>query len=134
MVTFDHSHQASGGYTLTIKEFGHIISGHLDNPNSSVSSYLSDDNDKPDLQIILIEESCPRYLNQNRLIQLKLAQQKHKRKTKKASVTTLLKQINRDCQASINNVVVIDLVEPNHNSDMYQLCTYFHISDIITLQ
>ena len=38
--------------------------------------------------------------------------------TKKVSATALLKQINNDRQASINDVVVIDLVEPNHNSGM----------------
>ena len=31
-------------------------------------------------------------------------------------------------------MVVIDLVEPNHNSGTYQLCFYFYIFDIIILQ
>ena len=38
---------------------------------------------------------------------------------KSFSVTALLKQINNDRQASINDVVVIDLVEANHNSVGY---------------
>ena len=33
-----------------MKEFDCIVSGQLDNPSSNVESYLSDDNDKPDLQ------------------------------------------------------------------------------------
>ena len=33
-----------------MKEFDCIMSGQLDNPLSSIDSYLSDDNDKPDLQ------------------------------------------------------------------------------------
>ena len=68
-----------------------------------------------------------------RSMQLKQAQQRYRHKTKKNSVTALLKQINHDCQA-INDVVVMDLVEPNHNSGMYQLCFYFYIFDIIILQ
>ena len=47
LVTFDHSHLASEGYTFTMKEFDCIMSGHLDNPSSGVDS---NDNDKPDLQ------------------------------------------------------------------------------------
>ena len=50
------------------------------------------------------------------------------------SLSVLLKQINHDCQASINNVVVIDLVEPNGNSEMYQLYIHYYIFDIIILQ
>ena len=38
-----------------MKEFNHIMSGQLDNPLPSVYSYLSDDNDMPDLQQTLIE-------------------------------------------------------------------------------
>ena len=57
LVIFDHSHQASEDYTFTMKEFDQIKSGQLDNPLSSVESYLSDDNDEPDLQQILIKES-----------------------------------------------------------------------------
>ena len=57
LVTFDHSHQASAGNTFTMKEFDCFMSGQLDNPLSSVDSYLSDDNDKPDLQKPLIEET-----------------------------------------------------------------------------
>ena len=52
----------------------------------------------------------------------------------KVTVTALLKQINHDCQASINDVVIIDLVEPNHNSGRYQLCFYFYIFDVIILK
>ena len=40
-----------------MKEFDRIMSGKLDNPLSSVDSYLSDDIDEPDLQQTLIEES-----------------------------------------------------------------------------
>ena len=54
LIIFDHSHQTSEGYIFIMKEFDHIMSGQLDNPSSSVKSYLSDDNDKPDLQKILI--------------------------------------------------------------------------------
>ena len=57
LVTFDYSHQISEGYTFTLKEFDCIMSGQLDNPSSSVDSYLCDDNDKPELQQTLIEES-----------------------------------------------------------------------------
>ena len=101
---------------------------------SSVDSYFSDEIDKPDLQQTLIEESRQRRLNRIRLMRLKQAQQRYQRKTKKVSIIALLKQINNDCQASINDVVVIDLVEPNHNSSIYQLCFYFHIYDLIILQ
>ena len=38
-----------------MKEFDPIMSGQLDNPLSSVDGYLSDDNDKPDMQQTLIE-------------------------------------------------------------------------------
>ena len=119
LVTFDHVHQAFGGYTFTMKEFDCIMSGQLNNPLSGVDSYLSDDIDKPDLQQTLIEESRQRCLNCIWSIQSKQAQQKYKRKTKKVSITALLKQIKHDCQASINYVVVIDLVKPNHNSGTY---------------
>ena len=63
LVSFDHSHQASESYTFTMKEFDCIMSGQLDNPSSSVDSYLSDDIDEPDLQQTLIEESRQRRLN-----------------------------------------------------------------------
>ena len=33
-----------------MKESNCIMSGQLDNPSSSVKSYLSDDNDEPDMQ------------------------------------------------------------------------------------
>ena len=74
-----------------MKEFDHIMSGQLDNPSSSVKSYLSDDNDKPDLQKTPIEESRQRRLNCIRLMWLKQAQQRYKCKTKKVSVRALLK-------------------------------------------
>ena len=51
-----------------MKEFDHIMSGQLDNPSSSVDSYLSDDNDKPDMRQTLIEESRQRRLNRISLI------------------------------------------------------------------
>ena len=54
-------------------------------------------------------------------MQLKQDQQSYRHKTKRVSATALLKQINNDCQALINDVVVIDLVEPNHNSGINQL-------------
>ena len=38
-------------------EFDRIMSGRLDNLSSSVESYLSYDNDEPNLQQTLIEES-----------------------------------------------------------------------------
>ena len=110
------------------------MSGQLDNLSWSVESYLSDDNDKPDLQQTLIEETRQRRLNPIRLMRLKQAQQRYQRKTKNVSITALLKQINHDCQASINDMVVFDLVEPNHNSGMYQLCFYFYIFDLIIKQ
>ena len=66
-----------------MKEFDRIISGQLENPLSSVDSYLSDDNDKPDLQQTLIEESLQRRLNCIRLMQFKRAQQRYGHKTKK---------------------------------------------------
>ena len=65
-----------------MKEFDHIMSGQLDNPSSNVDGYLSDDNDKPDLQQTLIKESWQRRLNRIRLMQLKQAQQRYRRKTK----------------------------------------------------
>ena len=43
-----------------MKEFDRIMSGQLNNPLSSVDSYLSDDNDEPDLQQTLIEEARQR--------------------------------------------------------------------------
>ena len=134
LVSFDHLHQASEGYAFIMKEFDCIMYRQLDNPSSSVDSYLSGDNDEPDLQQTLIEESRQRRLNRIRLMQLKQVQQRYKRKPQKVSVTALLKQINHDRQASINDVVVIDFIEPNHNSGMYQLCVYFYIFDIIILQ
>ena len=67
-------------------------------------------------------------------MRLKQAQKWYRRKTKKSSVTALLKQINHDGQASINDVVVIDLVEPNCNSGTQQLCFYFYIYDPFILQ
>ena len=82
LVTFDHSHQASEGYTFTMKEFDRIMSGQLDNPSSNVDNYLIDDNDEPDLQQTLIEESRQSYLNRISLMPLKQAQQRYKRKTK----------------------------------------------------
>ena len=54
-----------------MKEFDRIMSGQLDNPSSSVYSHSSDDNDEPDLQQTLIEESWLRLLNCKRLMQLK---------------------------------------------------------------
>ena len=54
-----------------MKEFDCIMSGQLDNPSSSVDSYLSDDIDEPDLQQTLIEESRQRYLNRMRLMRFK---------------------------------------------------------------
>ena len=66
LVTFDHSHQSSEGYTFTMKEFDCIMSEQLDDPSSSFDSYLSDDNDEPDLQQTLIEESRQRRLNRLR--------------------------------------------------------------------
>ena len=53
-VTFDHSHQASEGYTFTMKEFDFIMSGQLENPLSNVDGYSSNDNDEPDVQQTLI--------------------------------------------------------------------------------
>ena len=47
------------------------MSGQLDNPSSSVDSYLCDDNDEPDLQQTLIEESRQRCVNCIRLMRLK---------------------------------------------------------------
>ena len=57
-----------------MKEFDCIMSRQLDNPSSSVDSYLSDDNEVPNLQQTLIEESRKRCLNRMRLIRLKQAQ------------------------------------------------------------
>ena len=67
--SFYHSSQASEGYTFTMKKFNCIISTQLDNPSSSIESYLSDDNDKLDLQQTLIEESRQRCLNPKRSMQ-----------------------------------------------------------------
>ena len=50
MVLFDHSPKTSEGYIFSMKESDCIVSGQLDNPSSSVHSYLSDNNDKSDLQ------------------------------------------------------------------------------------
>ena len=57
LVSFDHSHEASEGYTFSMKEFDCIMSGQLVNPSSSVNSFLSDNHDKPDLQQTQIEKS-----------------------------------------------------------------------------
>ena len=73
-----------------MKEFDRNISGQLGNPSSSVDSYLSDDNDEPDLQKTLIEEFWQRLLNRVRLVRLKQTQQRYWRKTKKVSVIALL--------------------------------------------
>ena len=54
-----------------MKEFDHIMSGQLDNPCSSVESYLSDYYDEPNLHQTLIEESGQRRLNCITLMQLK---------------------------------------------------------------
>ena len=113
-----------------MKEFDRIMSGQLDNPSSSVNSHSSDDNDEPDLQQTLIEESRQRRLNRIRLMRFKKDQQRYKRKPKKVSVTALLKQINHDCQT---NVVVIDLVEPNETTGMYLISIYFYVSKFIIL-
>ena len=102
-----------------MKEFDRIMSGQLDNPSSSVNNHSSDDNDEPDLQQTLIEESRLRRLNRIRLMRFKKDQQRYKRKPKKVSVTALLKQINHDRQTAIKDVVVIDLVEPNQTTGMY---------------
>ena len=40
-----------------MKEVDRIMSGQLDNPSSSIDGYLRDDNDEPDMQQTLIEES-----------------------------------------------------------------------------
>ena len=116
-----------------MKEFDRIMSGQLDNPSSSVYSHSSDDNDQSDLQKILIEESQQRRLNRIRLMRLKQAQQRYKRKPKKVSVTSLLKQINDDRQTAINDVVVIDLVEPNHSTGMYPISISFYVSKSLIL-
>ena len=50
-----------------------FMSGQLDNPSSSGESYLSNDNDKPDLQKTLNEESRQRRLNRIRILRLKQA-------------------------------------------------------------
>ena len=117
-----------------MKEFDRIMYGQLDNSLSNVYSHLSDDNDEPDLQQTLIEESRQRRLNRIRLMRFKQSQQRYKRKPKKVSVTALLKQINHDCQTAINDVVVIDLVEPNQTTDMYLIFIYFYIAEILILQ
>ena len=117
-----------------MKEFDRIMSGQLDNHSSSVCSHSSDDNNEPDLQQTLIEESRLRRLNRIRLMRLKQAQQRYKRKPKKVSVTALLKQISHDRQTAIKDVVVIDLVEPNQSTGMYLLSIYVYISDVIILQ
>ena len=74
-----------------MKEFDHIMSGQLDNPSPSVDSYLSDDNDKLELQQTLIEESRQRRLSRIRLIQLKQTQQRYQRKTKKSFCNSFIK-------------------------------------------
>ena len=116
-----------------MKEFDRIMSGQLDNPSSSVNSHSSDDNDEPDLQQTLIEESRQRRLNRIRLMRFKQAQQRYKRKPKKVSVTALLKQISHDRQTAIKDVVVIDLVEPNQTTGMYLISIYFYVSKFIIL-
>ena len=116
-----------------MKEFDRIMSGQLDNPSSSVNSHSSDDNDEPDLQQTLIEESRQRRLNRIRLMRFKKDQQRYKRKPKKVSVTALLKQISHDRQTAIKDVVVIDLVEPNQTTGMYLISIYFYVSKFIIL-
>ena len=73
-----------------------IMSGQLDDPSSSFKSNLSDDNDKPDLQKNLIEESRQRHLYHKKSMQLKQAHQRYEHKTEKKSVTALLKEFNID--------------------------------------
>ena len=80
-----------------MKEFNYIMSGQLDNPSSSIKNNLSDYDDKLVLQKILIEESCQRHLNCMRLMQMRHAQLRNKHKTKKVSVTALIKQFTNDC-------------------------------------
>ena len=116
-----------------MKEFDRIMSGQLDNPSSSVYSHSSDDNDEPDLQQTLIEESRQRRLNRIRIMRYKLDQKRYKRKPKKVSVTAILKQMNHDRQTAVNDVVVIDLVEPNQTSGMYPIFIWFYITNIIIL-
>ena len=54
-----------------MKEFDCIMSRQLDNHLSSVYTYSSNDNDEPDLQQTLIEESRQRHLSRICLMQLK---------------------------------------------------------------
>ena len=116
-----------------MKEFDRIMSGQLDNPSSSVYSHSSDDNDEPDLQQTLIEESRQRRLNRIRIMRYKLDQKRYKRKPKKVSVTAILKQMNHDRQTAVNDVVVIDLVEPNQTTGMYLISISFYVSKILIL-
>ena len=116
-----------------MKEFDRIMSGQLDNPSSSVYSHSSDDNDEPDLQQTLIEESRQRRLNRIRIMRYKLDQKRYKRKPKKVSVTAILKQMNHDRQTAVNDVVVIDLVEPNQSTGMYLISISLYISNILIL-
>ena len=116
-----------------MKEFDRIMSGQLDNPLSNVYSHSSDENNEPDLQQTLIEESRQRRLNRIRLMRFKKSQQRYKRKPKKISVTAILKQINHDRQIAVNDVVVIDLVEPNQTTGMYLISISFYISNILIL-
>ena len=54
-----------------MKEFDCIISGQPDNLSSSVDSHLSVDNDKPDLQQTLIEESEQRLFESHKVNAMK---------------------------------------------------------------
>ena len=116
-----------------MKEFDRIMSGQLDNSLSNVYSHSSDDNDEPDLQQTLIEESRQRRLNRIRLMRFKQSQQRYKRKPKIVSVIALLKQINYDRQTTVNDAVVIDLVEPNQSTGMYLISISLYISNILIL-
>ena len=70
--------------------------------------------DEPDLQLILVEESCQHWLNRKRLLKLKEAKLKYKQKSRKVSVSGLLKKFNQqhiDSSGHPNSVILLDVNE-----------------------
>ena len=92
--------------------------------NSRPRNVLSDD-DEPDLQQILVEEACQRWLNQKRLLKLKQVKLKYKPKIRNISVSGLLKEFNQRHTDSAGHPNSATLSDINEIYGMYILFFYF---------
>ena len=81
--------------------------------------------DEPDLQQILIEEACQRWLKQKRLLKLKQAKLKYKLKFRKISVPALFKEFNQQHTDSACHPYSAALLDINEICGMYILFFYF---------